>query len=342
VSWFDDWDEWMRDLFFSNLGFYVGQNMHQIKVNEKFGKLTDKVAQGNQTYANKAGVSPTASPSPAPSPKPSPTSTPIPKGQTPEQMAAGYGLGAQDEYAKRMGGSRSTGKYDLTEDSPVYLGRYKVADPRHAALAAGAKGEKTAPLGEVINQIYGWDDKKTRAFSELASQAGYKVSSTINKNELIPVWTDMVKLAAGTYRAGKKLDPWTLMRRYAAGGELEGGSQTKTTTNTNVSVTNALTAEQLAHAALSQRLGRAATDMEVEEFKKALASAEKKNPTVTTTTTTTNASGNETSSSTQREGINNQDFAIQWAGEHNTAEAKAYQAAGIMMPWLMEALSAPV
>lgn len=303
------------------------------------GSAIETLDKGNQVYANKAGVSPTAAPAPSPSPK----ATPIPKGLTTEAQAAQYGIGAQGEYAKKQGGSRVTGKYDITEDSPVYTGRMKVGNPRQADHAAETGGDKLLPVGEVINQIYGWDDKKTRAFSELASQAGYRVSSTINKTDLIPIWSDMVKLSAGSYRAGKKIDPWTLMRRYSAGGAMgSGGSKTETETNSRVTVTNALTAEQLAHAALSQRLGRAATEMEVAEFKKELFEAEKKNPTITTTTRTTNASGDTSSSTTQKEGINNQDFAIQWAGEHNKAEAQAYQAAGIMMPWFMEALSSPI
>lgn len=195
-------------------------------------------------------------------------------------------------------------------------------------------GREQMTVGQAVHSIWGWTDEEARQFADLAVNAGYLKMSTIDRTALSPLWTRLVEAAAGTFGNGGTSTPWELLSRYAKGGTAA-ESLAKTRTSRSYSVVSALTAEELAHAALSERLGRDATDTELAEFKAELIEAEKKNPTITTTTT--DAEGVVTSSKTQ-EGLNYQKFAGDYALEHNKDEANAYQGAGQIMPWFWEAI----
>lgn len=356
--WWLDWDDFIHNLttaLSGHSGLIGGADVANAgaKRRAEYGrKKLSVIEEGNRPYSDSAGVT---TPSPSPSAKPSPSATaskapatqatpaaspipsPVSAGGNFEQGLAGMTQTFLSEFMKLQGGKGGQGsKYDLRETSPVFMGGSK--NPPRSERAERWPAQRVAEMGAAINDIYSWSDEKTLKFSELAQQAGYKISPTVNKAEVMNIWQQMVTVAAGSYAAGKKVSPWELMRRYAAGGDATGKIQSKTTTNTSYSVTSALTAEQLAHAALSERLGRNATPEEVQEFKNALNAAEKKNPTVTTTTTDT--SGNSTS--TTKEGLQVNAFTADWGMEHNKAEAAAYQTAGQLMPWFFEALGAGV
>jgi hypothetical protein len=344
--WWVDWDEWLNDLF-SNIGSQSLQSSEsQVAAGRKAVGAANKVAESyskaEEPYRKAANVQEDKAASSAPAPPSAPTPTPSPVTGAGTLDPVKMGEAAAAKYLQLQNG-RNAGrgsKYEITEDSPMFLPKKGVKTGSHPS-----QNPSIIPVGQALNDIYSWDDKTTLAFSELAIKAGYRMKPTYNKAAVFEAWKDMVNISAGTLASGKRVSPWQLIRRYAAVGEdvtAESLAKPKTVTQTTYSVTDARTAEQLAHAALSERLGRSATPEEVREFSAELTAAQRKEPMVTTTTV--DGKGNTTS--TTQEGLTSATainaYATDWALGHNKDEAAAYQQAGIMMPWFFEALSAPV
>ncbi|MEU8317100.1 hypothetical protein AB0C33_01915 [Nonomuraea sp. NPDC048881] len=286
---------------------------------------------------------PAASPSPSPSPT-SPSSTTAPK--RPADPAAEV-RGLLDDYKAQLGTTAATkDPYSLTAQSPVWEGRSKggrvIRDPDspNRQREVTKPSDLTRSIAEVQMDPYRWDAGQAKRMAELMENAGFDTKGG-SVDQMASIWSGLTQTAARFWMVGKRVSPLDILKRTADGTQAA-APKTTTSTQTTVSVTNALTAEQLAQAALSQRLGRKATDVEVEEFKRELLAAENKNPTTTTTTTTTDGKGNSSSSSKVKQGLNASDFAVDWSLGHNKEEAAAYQTAGIMVPWLFEALKAPV
>lgn len=341
--------------------WWVDDDFNQFLVNLlKPAVVLGQIAgSGHVTYAVDAKPSPSATPKPIGTPRPTPTAiksaTPTPTASpaataSPSPSASGksdvvsaatkaledgwkqYGMAeAGTPNAATVGGMKTT--------DPVYLGRMarKPTDARHAALQSGKRLDRTDTIENIVNLPL-TNDKSLREIQDALIRAGYTSAASGNVADIQNLWQGFVLTSAKMYSLGRKLSPMDLLKRQAGGGT---GGGPKTTTQTRYTTTNALTAEQLANAALSERLGRAATETELAQFKAELAAAEKKNPEVTTTTK--DASGNITS--TTKGGMTATDlggFADSWALEHNKEEAAAFQTAGLMMPWLFEALQAPV
>jgi hypothetical protein len=182
-------------------------------------------------------------------------------------------------------------------------------------------------------------------------------------------WRDAVALAS-RFPPSKRITPFEAARlmaktggaaarsgggRGGGGGSRYGtareaaftGARTVTSRQQNVDLTDPKTARAIANDALSQYLGRAATDEEITAFTASINAAERANPTVTDTTTTANyVEGEQTSqssSSTTSGGVTaaarNQivaDAAMQ------KPEYGAYQAASTYWNALLQSIGAPV
>lgn len=297
------------------------------------GVVKDAAATVSKGMAAKAAV-PAAAPSPSSTQPIRPT---IQKDVTGALQTIMDQAGAV--YAAQKGpGAKAVG---LTDESLLWIPKWEVYKGQQEA----GKGRfLPTTMGAALEDFQTWDDKKLLAFSKKLQAAGVLDEPTINHDKLEPFWESLVGRSAKMYSAGRKMNPWDILARLSdSGGGGYGLPKTTTSTNTQYTVTSALTAKQLAHAALSARLGRDATESEVGDFTKALAAAEKKNPSSTTTTTTTNAAGtSQTSTSTQKEGLDPRQFAEDYGLSHNKEESKAYQAAGYYMPAFFEALGATV
>lgn len=335
--------------------------------------VVDKITDEHHATATATGKpSPVASPSQGPAPwpinqysksptSPSPTTSPTasPSGAIPSPLATspspnpasalkkGFNKSLEETRAlfARMGAEENRKSLDLNNDSLVYDGKVKnikstVVNDDGKRVAYGQGAENLRTLGDVSLDVYRWDEDQVKKINALMVDAGYDTSNA-DRRKMAAIWVGFAQTSAYMWKVGKKMSPMDILKRQSYG--LSAATpKTTTSTSTQYTVTNALNAEQLAHAALSQRLGRSATEAEVVEFKKALAAAEKADPTSTTTTQTTDAKGNSTSSSTTKQGVSSTDVAVDWSWEHNKDEARAYQAAGIMMPWFFDALKAPV
>lgn len=240
----------------------------------------------------------------------------------------------------------------VSATAQVFDGRGKTTPHRPALAPPGSEGDfpsrsrdfdKTRDLNDVAQDAYRWDDKQAARMAKLMVEAGYDKAASGDRMVLADIWSHFAAVSALMYQNGQKRTPIELLTRYANGVGASSLGGTKTTTSTQYSVTNAVTARQLAQAALTQRLGRRATDEEVGEFIKALRAEEKKNPTVTTTTATRDAQGDVVSSkSTTKEGLNPNAFATDYGANFHSPEADAYQVAGLLMPMFFDALKSPV
>jgi hypothetical protein len=366
MSWWDEeFNEFLQGLFGSVLGTVasVANNPVNRKYNEdnkgwdaaaqlaadKAALLADKtgkiLAEHDKAGAPKPAATPSPSATPTPTPSPTPTSTASP-GSSSTNGEFGQISGTTNPSARQTQGTVG----GLDPNSPVYESRTR---PKSRSVGGGrgkrasvGTVDQTRTLGEVANDPYGWEAKKVIDVAKLLVEAGYmSPNDIVDRANVAKWWTYLATTSAQMYARGMKANPMDLLKRQAFGLPGSGASEPKTTTSTSTqyTVTNATTAKQLAHAALSQRAGREASDEEVAEFIAALRKEEKANPQVTKATTTTNAKGtSSTSTSTVREGVDVSAFQRQWTDEYDTEEAKAYQAAGIMMPWLFDALRSPV
>lgn len=290
-----------------------------------------------------------ASPTPTPSASPPPASpTAAPTGHPSQRRTNelpdpdAWAEEARRKFAEEQGLSATPkDPFALTPQSKVWISErpqriYK--DEQGQRHTHG--GIELRSLSDVTMDPYRWDAQQAKKMAALMEQAGMDTKGG-NVRAMADHWRNISVVAANFWQVGKKVSPLDVLKRWAD-GEQAAQSRTRTSTTTQVSLTNALTAEQLIHAALSERLGRRASRQEVSDFVKALKAAEEKDPTTTTTTTTTDPQGNTTSSSKTKEGVNAAAFAQDFALGHNKEEAGAYQAAGIMIPWLFEALKSPV
>lgn len=290
------------------------------------------------------------------SPTPSPTTTTVttPPSNTAQRAASGTTLKSPEEekneaiqaFRDQQGGNRALQDPNaLTHQSPVWEGRRKntriIKDPDSPVAREVLKpGDLTRTLSDVSMDPYRWDAEKAKKMATLMEEAGYDTGNG-NIRRMAGIWGELSQEAARFWMVGKRVSPLDILKRVSDGVQAA-QPRTTTSTTTHTTITNALTAEQLAHAALSQRLGRDATKEELAEFKKALRGAEEKDPTTTTTTTTTDPSGSSTSTSKTKQGVNPADYAVSWSVDHNKEEAAAYQMAGLMMPWFFSALESPV
>lgn len=163
------------------------------------------------------------------------------------------------------------------------------------------------------------------------------------------LWSNAAQYAAQVNRddPNARWSPWDALDKMwnlysksggAAGG---GGGSSFSNTSTQVSLTGKDQSDATLDQALSNLLGRTATDAEKKSFLSSLNAAERANPTVTTSSGTTSASGASSSTSSTKgtsvdAGARAQKFA---QDEEGFAE---YQYATTYLDAMLEALASPV
>lgn len=282
-------------------------------------------------------------PAPTPTPSPTPASTASAPPKNPNardsETAQQRALTSADavQTPNDLYGPLPTGK--------VYVGTKNVQRGQNWGRAA-----KLEDISEVTAQINEWGTKKLEKFSNLAVTAGLLREPTKNLDALENVWQALAIRSAKMYDRGIAVTPWQLLQRYGKDGtdatKAGLGPVTTTSISKSTNLSSPRDANALVDAALTQRLGRAATDEEKKKFISALNAAEKKEPTTTKTTTTVSGSGTENvsqSSNTETSGgVNATNFAQEWSLSHNKDEAGSFQALAEYMPAFYAALGAPV
>jgi hypothetical protein len=339
MSWWDDvdflWSEFMRRLIeptLSNVGhgaaYSANTKAHSF---DRINNTVTNILQDQNSAPAKNTPSPASSgPTPNPSSSgPTPAASPKPSGAGDSMnQAVNSTVNALLPIFQAQQRQSQGDILGVNPNAPVF-------NPRTKKTQVGDKTEfapkitkiETEPLQDIIKDAFAWDDKKFAQVVKLMQDAGYIGPNEIpDRMTVAAKWQRLAASSALLYEQGHKISPMELLKRasFGQGGSI--GPKTTTNTSTNYLQTNATTARALAMEALSQRLGRRATDQEVSEFAKELHAAEQKNPTTQTTTTTTSADG-KTSSSTSKtkQGLDVADFAKQYMLDYNTEEAKAIQ-----------------
>jgi hypothetical protein len=120
-------------------------------------------------------------------------------------------------------------------------------------------------------------------------------------------WTKALEFSRSKSRGGafiSPLDAIPYMGRITgsdsggSGGGRGGGGGTTTQTQRSVNISSAKDARALVNQSFQQSVGRDATDDEIKQFRSALNSEEKKNPSITKTTQTVSGSNNSVTSET--------------------------------------------
>lgn len=206
-----------------------------------------------------------------------------------------------------------------------------------------------------IQVFYGWSDAERKKWADHLVRLGL-----IDEDEahdfltLKNAWIDVIGEAAALTAAGKRIDPWKVAT-LLAGGE-EGAARrraareadrpftgTRTSTATQVDLTDPATAKTLVNGVLADALGRAANSEELQNFLATLNAAERANPAKQTTSTTYKDGVQVASSSTTSGGLTN-------AGREQLLldraqalpEYGAYQAGTYYYNALLNAIQSPV
>ena len=248
------------------------------------------------------------------SPTPSPSASPsaganAQQNQALQQFLAGI----------QSGTSTGTGK--------VYMGSFNKLSGRNLSeLSESAQaqlGQRTLPrwwkVSDAENQYFNWSDKQRADFQSKALLAGL-LKQGDGDMEASKLWVNLVDQAANYGAQDKQVGPMDLLAGYvkanSAGGgwvkdpnnndfvvnPLTGerkyvGPQFKTTTQTNVNLTDPATARAVATSVFQQLLGRDPGQNEIAAYAAALSQSEAQNPAQQSTTTQYDSQGNPVGSS---------------------------------------------
>ena len=238
----------------------------------------------------------------------------------------------------------------------VYLGRPGIAPTArksggefHMGGQDGSQqvGQETYATADQVASLYlGFDDTDKKRMVGLMDQ--YFGAGKWDTTKMAPFWQVAVTQAATQYALGNKVTPWDALTSYVAKSVKDGTAPSSTNggfsagyRDTQVNLTNPSQARGLVNNALSQYLGRTATDKEQQAFLAALQQQEKANPNVTTGSRSYNSRGASTgTSATQSGGIDPAQFAQEWAqSQEGSAE---HMAATTYMDAFVNALGAGV
>lgn len=195
------------------------------------------------------------------------------------------------------------------------------------------------------DELMSWlaDEKTFNEIKKRMTESGIAVQ---NYDDVAKLWSSVIDQAAATYTStGKKVTPWALLSLRGK-SMVNGRPAPKTTTSTSVEEMDPAQAKVMIKNSLSQLLGRDPRKEEIEDFISKAQTIAKQNPQITKTTTQYDISGDPVSQSSVSSG--GQDVVTakaQLAAEEQAKQSEdyaAYQGAGVYMPWLMDALSAPV
>lgn len=195
------------------------------------------------------------------------------------------------------------------------------------------------------DELMSWltDDKMFNQIKKKMTDAGIQVQSY---DDVAKLWQSVVDQASAAYSTiGKKVTPWALISMRGK-SMVNGRPAPKTTTSTSIEEMDPAQAKVMIKNSLSNLLGRDPKQSEIEDFISKAQTIAAQNPQITKTTTNYDIAGNPTDQTSVSSG--GQDVVTakaQLAAEEQAKQSEdyaAYQGAGVYMPWLMDALSAPV
>lgn len=274
--------------------------------------------------------------------------------------SAGEGAGAS-RFMQDTGSGASGGSLLYMGSARQRTGGMTPQARKNAIDTEGRYIDRWVTKEEALGDFFEWSDKKQNDFVSQGVIGGL-LQLGDGPLEGVQLWSKLVDMAELYGKAGKKVSPLDLLRRYvkAAGGAdgrwvREGdfeintvtgerryvGPQFKTTSSTDVDYTDPDTARAIATKLFQDMMGRDPRAGELGRFAQALHAAEESSPVVTTTTTEFDPVTGEAiaQDSTREGGLGAEGRAL--IGENqikNTKEYGAYQAAGFYGPLLEQAV----
>jgi len=224
------------------------------------------------------------------------------------------------------------------DDPNVYLGGGKPLSPGMERNYTGpVEQAKYATLSQTIMDVYRWDPATKKAnIAKIEKSLGIEIK---NDGDLEDAWKYLATTSAKYLSAGQSLTPWDVLDLYSKDGVL-GGKLGKTSTHTQVNLTDAATAKAWVSDIMRQKLGRDATAAEEREFTDLLNSQERAHPTISNSTT--DPYGNTTSQTTTG-GVTQAGIAEQYADSlKGDAEYGEYQGSTTFRDAFFNAIKSPV
>jgi hypothetical protein len=231
----------------------------------------------------------------------------------------------------------------------VYWGRarFKKRRPAPGRLDENGSSTEDVAAGDDIKSkdiLMSWLSDDT-IFNQIKKRMNDSGIAAQSYDDVAKLWEQVVNQAAATYSStGKKVTPWALLALRGK-NMVNGKPASKTTTATTIDEMDPANAKAMINKLASDALGREATPTEVEDFIAKAQTIVDKNPAVTQTTTNYDVTGSPTDSVSHTSGGMN--IAMNRAQQeeqdrlNQSNEHADYQAAGVMMPWLEQALSSP-
>lgn len=241
------------------------------------------------------------------------------------------------------------------EERKVYMGRRRV--PGSGTWTSGVQGglgseqsrarpprvvDDVKTFDEALLLFNTWSDRQIKDFAERLVGEGI-LPADYTFDEVRGAWETFVKEAERFTAAGRKITPWDVIAYYSGekigGGGSDEKGQARTQTSTQFHLSTPAEARGMLSQMLSNLIGRAPSDDEVDSFQEALNGEQRRNP--TTTTVEYDEEGNSTSTTTG--GMDAGAYAGEYAqGEEFESEAGTYQAATTYFNALREAIGPAV
>ena len=257
---------------------------------------------------------------------------------------------SQREQVLRAAGLAGQITAQANPEAMVYMGKnYHVTDPKVAGVlgAFAPKGDEAKvhyPISKAVAKFYSMSGQELADLYKYGSMwKGSDISTSVAA--AYDVWNQaVVSTVQAQLVTGVEVDPWTMLKDMAARTQdaNKAASKSTTTTRTTLNFTNPDSARYYLSQSLSQELGRAPDDQEINTFISALNAHEKANPVTTTSVSTTDKAGNTVVNATDTSagGTAAQQFATEFAqAQPGAAE---YKGATSFVDTLLNAIKSPI
>lgn len=219
---------------------------------------------------------------------------------------------------------------------PANFNPYEAVLIRHASGYEKGKGPLLSYGNQYVNKaeaqqlLYTMGDEERKRLSAFAQTMGVAESTA---------WNVAIEAAAAKLMHGTNVTPLEALDQYVqqgidAGQFSRGGAKTTSWTNRQLQLTNADDARVIIDSALSQYLGRNATEKERKAFLTALNAQEQAKPTIQKGTTTTGVGGSTSQTSKTTGGFSDAaraQFAEDWARAQEGAAEHEFANRGVKL-----------
>lgn len=193
-------------------------------------------------------------------------------------------------------------------------------------------------------ELMSWltDDAKVKQIMAAAQKAGLDVQTY---DDAAKLWGSVVDMAASSYSfAGKKVSPWSIIQLRGKNAGPGGKPKDRTITTSQIDELSPADARLMFEKTAQQTLGRSATKQEVDDFIAKAQTIAKASPSLTYETQHYGFDGEVESRDvrTSPSGAAAKQELAAMDQAKGSEDYSSYQAAGVYMPWLMDALASPI